>query len=286
MRALWFTPLVLWGILHGQPAQVNLEDPGQDFVFAELEPYSDFKSHSSLNQNSPQYWRVADQISFPAGHLYGHFLFGTFKNTFIDRDIAYNGLRLNGGLLQRYWLSGGIMLQDAPRHSSYFIVGAGLNSDFADIGTKDWNTEWIYGHSFVLSPTFQLGMGLDVQQYFDKLAPYPLIFLKWRFSPNTKLMWDADYLELRHFLAPRLAVTAGMRFNLEFFALKHDASYEYQSTGAEAGLQYSLGRHCYVRFKYKELIWGREYLGLPNGDVHRTWIRSGRSLRLNLAYGI
>jgi hypothetical protein len=100
------------------------------------------------------------------------------------------------------------------------------------------------------------------------------------------LNWDADIVELRRFLGPSLALTLGARFNLEFFSLKEDASYEYRSLGAEAGAQYSLGRNCYLRFKYKELIAGREIVETTDGIFHPEWIRSGRSLRLNFAYGI
>ncbi len=294
--------LILCILSHSQPTTVDLQDPGKDFAFAEFEPYPEFKNKSASNGNQSQYWRIADQFSFPAGHVSGHFVFGSFKNTLMDRDIVYNGQKLNDGILQRYWLSGGINLVDAPKHSSFFIAGVGINSDFADVGSKDWNTEWIYTHSFKINPNFQWGLGLDIQQYSGRfikgpfyplvfrkwqLAPYPLLFVNWRLSETTKLVWDADFVELRKFLGPKLAVTAGVRFNLEFFALKDNASYEYQSAGAETGIQYSLGKHCYLSLKYKELLWGRENLGLPNGGpLHEEDIGSGRSLRLNLAYGI
>ncbi len=56
--------------------------------------------------------------------------------------------------------------------------------------------------------------------------------------------------------------------------------------GLETGLQYALGRNCYLRLKYKELVWGHETLGLVDGTEHTQGIDKGRSLRLNFAYGI
>jgi hypothetical protein len=103
---------------------------------------------------------------------------------------------------------------------------------------------------------------------------------------RTKLKWDADFLEVRRFLNPLLCFTAGVRFNLEFFALKNDADYEYNSMGLETGFQYAVGADIYVRIKYKELVWGRQTLGLPDGSRHTEDIAAGRSLRLNLAYGL
>jgi len=239
---------------------------------------------------------MADQISFPVAHLGSHLLFGSFKNTLISRDIVYQNQMLNDGLLQRYWMAGGILLKNTPRETSSFMAAAGLNSDFADLGPKDWNSEWIYTHAIQFTPRFRAGLGLDMQQFsgrffrgqiLDYFVFYPLIFIDWRLMQNTKVIWDADYLELRQFVGNKLALTAGLRFNLEFFALKNDASYAYQSTGAEAGAQYSLGQHFYLRLKYKELLIGREMMIAPHDQaLHQTWIHSGRSIRLNLAYGM
>ena len=293
--------LIFFAIIHSQPTREGFEDPKQDFAFFETEYYPEFKSQSPADRSQAQYGRIADQISFPLGHIDGNFVFGSFKNTLFNRDVHYNGTTLNDGLMQRYWLSGGVSLISSPRHASYFIAGAGLNSDFADLGSRDLNTEWIYTHVFHLNRDFQWGLGLDVQQYsgrflrdhevflFHKwqLVPFPLFFMDWRFCETAKLVWDADFVEVRKFFGPRFAVTAGSRFNMEFFALKDDASYEYQSAGAEMGVQYSVGKHCYLRLKYKELYWGRENFGLPNDDgLYSEKIASGRSLRLNLTYGI
>ena len=124
-----------------------------------------------------------------------------------------------------------------------------------------------------------------MQQYFGKIEPYPLFFLDWKLSSRLKLRADGDYAEIREFLHPKFSVTVGARFNLEFYALRNRADYEYRSVGAETGIQYAVGSNCYLRLKYKELVWGREYFELPEGtDIHA--IRSGRSLRLNFAYGV
>jgi hypothetical protein len=125
-----------------------------------------------------------------------------------------------------------------------------------------------------------------VQQYFHKAVPYPLVFVEWKLGERTKLKWDADYLEVRRFLSPGLCFTAGVRFNLEFFALKDDASYEYDTMGLEMGFQYALGANTYLRLKYKELVWGREEVGLPDGPTHMAPLSAGRSLRFNVAYGM
>src|SRR4051812_17473575 len=101
-QAAWALSLVLCGMAWGQPAEIRLEDPKQDFAFLEFEPYPAFKSRSSQNENQSRYWRAAGQVSFPAGHAYGHFLFGSFKGTLIRRDIVYHDTLLNGGPLRRY----------------------------------------------------------------------------------------------------------------------------------------------------------------------------------------
>ena len=297
--ALWAAVFILCTHSQSQPVEIPLEDPSHDYAFLEFEPFSNFKGTDTLNKSQPQNWRIADQISFPAGHLDGHLLFGSIKNTFIDRNIVYNGQELNDGLLQRYWLCGGIELLDSPGHTSYLMGAVGVNSDFADLNAGAWNSEWIYTHTFRVKPGFRWGLGLDIQQYsgrfipmypylFHKIQiiPYPLILLDWRISSKTKFVWDADFMELRQFFTHKFATTLGLRFNQEFFALNNGASYDFRSVGAEAGLQYSLWNHCYLRFKYKELLAGREVLGLPDGTLHLDKIRSGRSLRLNLAYGI
>lgn len=281
-----------------QPSEIQFEDPGHDYAFLEVEPYSGFTAKDTLNTSGAKYGRIADQISFPIGMFNNHFMFGSIKNTVINRDVVYDGQKLNQGPLQRYWLAGGIELIDSPRHNSYLMAAVGLNSDLADLGRRDFNSEWIYTHSFTLRSNFHWGFGLDLQEYSGRfvdffpvvhkwqIAAYPLFYLDWRFSDNTKFIWDADFLELRQFFFRKLAVTAGARFNLEFFALKRDATYQYRSVGAETGLQYSLGRHTYLRLKYKELLAGEEFVGLTDGTLHRGEINSGRSVRLNLAYGI
>ena len=238
-----------------QPAEIQFEDPDHDYAFLEMESYSNFKSRNSDNTSASQYLRIADQISFPAGIWGNHFFFGSVKNTIISRDLVYQDVKLNEGLLQRYWLAGGIELINSPLYRSYFMAAAGLNSDFADLGSKDWNSEWIYTFAFVSNKNFKWGLGLDLQQYsgrfvndypmlFNKwqIAAYPLVYIDWRLTGTTKFIWDADYLELRHFFIRKLAATVGARFNLEFFALKQDASYEYRSVGAEGGCNTPLGR--------------------------------------------
>ncbi len=286
-KGAWAAILMLCGFSHGMTnGLIDLEDPSRDFAFLEVEPYAQFKSTSPLNESSPDFWRTAGQVSFPIGHIDGHFLYSSVKSTLINQDIVYQGEKLNDGLLQRYWLCGGVFLLDTPQETSTFTAAVGHNSDAANSGAKDWNSEWIGTYVYQVNSKFKGGFGLDVQQYFGKFVPYPLVFLDWRISGTTKLVWDADYAEIRRFFGSKLAFTLGARFNKEFFALKDNASYEYESTGAEAGTQYSLGRHCYLRLKYKDLLWGRELMGLPDGSVHRTWANSGQSLRLNFAYGI
>jgi hypothetical protein len=284
---IWGALILCWGASHGLTnGVIDLEDPSHDFAFLEVEPYWQFKNAVPLNENNPDFWRTAGEMSFPIGHIDGHYLYSSVKSTLMDQNIVYDGQKLNDGLLQRYWLSGGVFLLDSPQESATLTAAVGHNSDEANTGSKDWNSEWIGTYIEQYSPKLKAGLGLDVQQYFGKWVPYPLIFIDWRISGTTKLVWDADYAEVRRFIGAKLAFTLGARFNKEFFALKQDASYEYESTGAEAGTQYSLGKHCYLRLKYKDLFWGRELMGLPDGSMHRTWITSGQSVRLNFAYGI
>lgn len=284
---LWGTLFALFGVSHALTnGVVDLEDPSHDFAFVDIEPYIQLKSGSALNQSDPDFLRIADEVSFPIGHLDGHYVYSSVKTTFMDQNVVYDGQTLNDGLLQRYWLSGGIFLLDNPLESSTLTAAVGHNSDLAYQNENAWNSEWIYTYIYQFSPKLKAGLGLDVQQYFGKLVPYPLIFIDWRISGTTKLVWDADYAEVRRFFGPKLAFTLGTRFNKEFFSLKQDAGYEYESTGAEAGTQYSLGRHCYVRFKYKDIFWGRDLVYMPDGGIHRSWLSSGQSLRLNFAYGI
>lgn len=291
--------LALFG-LHGiasamsmPDAAPTLQDPATDVAFLEFEPYPSiggtrFVGSPVAGSSENRAWRLAGQLTFPAGKIGETQLFGTFKSTLLDRDIIYkDSLLLNDGVLERYWLSGGATFPWPNNQTNMALVGVGINSDFADIGLFDFNTEWIYSHSWILSPDLTLGAGLDLQQYFHKYQPYPLIFVDWRVSEKTKLKWDADYLEMRRFLSPWLCFTVGVRFNLEFFALKQDASFEYNSAGLETGFQYAMGRNFYARIKYKELVWGHETLGLPGGGAGYTrGIDAGRSLRLNLAYGL
>ena len=278
--------ILIFGACVTSPSASEMVDPNQDFAFVEFEPYPSFQNYSPAESGDQRIWRLADQISFPAGKINDHQLFGTFKSTLIDRDIVYNSVVLNDGILKRFWLSGGGVVLKTPRQSGVALVGVGVNSDFADLGWMDFNTEWIYAHSFLVNADFSWGLGLDIQQYFHKYQPYPLIFIDWKLSPKTKLKWDADFIEVRRFFTSRICMTAGVRFNLEFFALKNDADFEYNSMGLETGLQYALGGNCYLRLKYKELVWGHETVGLPDGTHHTRDMDGGRSLRLNLAYGI
>jgi hypothetical protein len=293
MKACLIRALLFLGSLHGISAAFNVQDPSTDFAFLEFEPYPSFGGNrfsgpAVAEAGDKRLWRLAGQLSFPAGKIgENHQLFGSFKSTLMDRDIVYrDSLLLNDGMLKRFWLSGGDSWSGADGQSSMALVGVGVNSDFADLGMKDFNTEWIYAHFWTVSPSFNWGLGLDVQQYFDKYEPYPLIFAEWRATDRMKLKWDADFLEMRRFLSPWLCFTAGIRFNLEFFALKQDADYEYNTMGLETGFQYAVGGNCYVRIKYKELVWGRQTLGLPDGTHHTEGIDAGRSLRLNFAYGL
>ncbi len=284
--------LLLMGLLRGLSTAFSMQDPSTDFAFLEFEPYPSFggprfSGPAVADNSAKRLWRLAGQLSFPAGKIDNHQLFGSFKTTIMDRDIVYrDSLVLNDGMLKRFWLSGGDSWKGSGGQSNMALVGVGINSDFADLGTKDYNTEWIYSHFWTPSAVFNWGLGLDIQQYFGKYEPYPLIFFEWMATDRTKLKWDADYLEVRRFLNPWLCFTAGVRFNLEFFALKNDADYEYNSAGLETGFQYAVGANCYVRLKYKELVWGRQTLGLPDGTHHTEGIDAGRSLRLNFAYGL
>jgi hypothetical protein len=268
------------------------QDPSTDFAFLEFEPYpsiggSTFQGPAVAAASDHRAWRLAGQLSFPAGKVGETQFFGSFKTTLMDRDIVYaRAGKLNDGVLERYWQSFGATWPGRDGQSNLALVGVGMNSDFADIGLMDFNTEWIYSHFWTVSPSFNWGVGLDVQQYFHGAQPYPLIFVEWKVGDRTKLKWDADYLEVRRFLGPWLCFTAGVRFNLEFFALKHDATYEYNSAGLETGFQFYVGGNTYVRLKYKELVWGNETLGLPDGSEHEARLRAGRSLRLNVAYGL
>jgi len=267
------------------------QDPSTDFAFLEFEPYpalggSRFQGPAVAPARVNRAWRIADQVSFPAGKVGNVQFLGEMKNTLMDRDIVYKGAKLNDGVLQRYWMSGGAMWDEGNGQSSLALGGVGLNSDFADIGLMDFNTEWIYSHFWTVSPAFNWGLGLDVQQYFHKAVPYPLVFVEWKMSDRTKFKWDADYVEVRRFLSSGLCLTAGVRFNLEFFALKDDATYEYDTMGLETGIQYAVGANTYVRLKYKELVWGEEEVGLPDHSSHSAPLSAGRSLRFNLAYGL
>jgi hypothetical protein len=269
----------------------SVKDPSTDFAFLEFEPYplfggSTFQGPAMAEASIHRAWRLAGQLAFPAGKIGETQFFGQFKSTLMDRDIVYAGTRLNDGVLERFWLSGGASWPGKEGQSSVALVGLGLNSDFADLGLMDFNTEWIYSHFWTVSPAFNWGLGLDVQQYFHKAVPYPLIFIEWKANERTKFKWDADYLEMRRFLSPRLCFTAGVRFNLEFFALKDDATYEYDTMGLETGFQYAVGANTYLRLKYKELVWGEEEIGLPGGSSRSSDLRAGRSLRFNVAYGL
>ncbi|HKP95423.1 MAG TPA: DUF6268 family outer membrane beta-barrel protein [Fibrobacteria bacterium] len=282
--------LLAWS-LQGPASAMIMQDPATDFAFLEFEPYPSFGggdrfSGPVVQASDKRAWRLAGQLSFPAGKIGSNQLFGSFKSTLMDRDIIYHDTILNDGVLQRYWLSGGSTWPGRGGQSSMALVGVGVNSDFADIGFYDFNTEWIYAHFWTPSPAFNWGLGLDVQQYFHKYEPYPLIFVDWKLTDRTKLKWDADFLEVRRFLNPWLCFTAGVRFNLEFFALQRDADFEYNSMGLETGFQYAVGGNCYARIKYKELVWGRETLGVPDGGHHTRNMAAGRSLRLNFAYGL
>lgn len=294
----WHTPLtaigaallLFQGLASAMPSDLSVEDPEHDFLFMDIEPYVHFQHDSAINSSQSDFWRSANQLAFPSGHIGSHDLYGVVKTTFIQRNLVYAHKTLNAGTLQRYWISGGATLLQTPTQNSTLMIGIGHNSDAFQWERKnwqkDWNTEWLYMHSFTRIKNFSWGMGIDVQQYFRKFAVYPLIFMDWKISDQTKFQWDADYAEIRHFLGPKLALTLGFRVNLEFFALQNDGEYEYRSFGGETGAQYSLGKHFYLRLKYKELMWGREILGLPDGTHHTTQIESGRSLRLNLAYGL
>lgn len=268
-------------------------DPATDFVFLEFEPYplfggSTFQGPAVAESPQDRAWRLAGQLSFPAGKFGGTQLFGSFKSTLMDRDIVdKSGVLRNDGVLERFWQSfGATWPGPGSDQSNMALVGVGVNSDFADLGLFDFNTEWIYCHFWNVSPSFNWGLGLDVQQYFRKAQPYPLIFVDWKVGERTRLKWDADYLEMRRFLTSRLAFTAGVRFNLEFFALRDDGTYEYNSAGLETGFQYAVGGDWYVRLKYKELVWGEEEVGLPDGSLQSARLDAGRSLRLNFAYGL
>lgn len=291
-KALGMRALALVLGLRAMASAFSMVDPATDFAFLEFEPYprfggSTFQGPAVSASPENRAWRVAGQLSFPAGKVGATQLFGSFKSTVMDRDIHAGAVKLNDGVLNRFWQSFGASWPGGGEgQSNMALVGVGVNSDFADVGLFDFNTEWIYCHYWTVSPSFNWGLGLDVQQYFRKAQPYPLIFVDWRLGERTKLKWDADFLEMRRFLTSRLAFTAGVRFNLEFFALKDDASYEYNSAGLETGFQYAVGRDFYVRIKYKELVWGEEEVGLPDGSRHTAGLDAGRSLRLNFAYGL
>jgi hypothetical protein len=282
-------------LLHlGLPREIrasSMQDPATDFAFLEFEPYplfggSTFQGPPVADASIHRAWRLAGQLAFPAGKIGETEFFGQFKSTWMDRDIVYAGTQLNHGVLERYWLSGGASWAGRAGQSSVALVGVGLNSDFADLGLMDFNTEWIYSHFWTVSPAFNWGLGLDVQQYFHKAVPYPLVFIEWKANDRTKFKWDADYIEMRRFLLPGLCFTAGVRFNLEFFALKDDATYEYDTMGLETGIQYAVGGNTYIRLKYKELVWGQEEVGLPGGSSRSSALSAGRSLRFNVAYGL
>lgn len=286
--------LVLLGLLlswprlaHGLPDwDTPLQSPKQDVAFFEIEPYRGFGDPAPTYYSSRQFWRYAGQISFPAGSIAGHDLFGSAKSTFIGRDIGYQGKILNQGSLQRYWLAFGGTAFTTEKQNGTVVVGLGHNSDGYDFSAPGWNTEWIYMHSFAVNERLEWGLGADVQQYFDQFIPYPLIFLDWRVAAATKLRWDADYLEVRQFLRPNLSLAAGVRFNLEFFNLGESGTYEYQSVGGEIGLQYAFSTHGYLRLNFKRLFAGQEEIGLPEGGLHKRDVPAGSSLRLNAAFGL
>ncbi len=264
----------------------HLQTSKQDVAFIEIEPYRGFGDPAPSYYSSRQFWRYAGQISFPAGSISGHDLFGSAKSTFIGRDIGYQGKTLNQGALQRYWLAFGGTAFTAGKQSGTVVIGLGHNSDNNDFGAPGWNTEWIYMHSFAVNDRLEWGIGADVQQYFDKYEPYPLFFFDWRVAAATKLRWDADYLEVRQFLKPNLSLAAGIRFNLEFFNLGESGTYEYQSVGGEVGLQYAFSTHGFLRLNYKRLFAGREEIGLPEGGFQKRNVPTGNSLRLNAAFGL
>jgi len=273
-------------ICNAQTTENKIQDPEADYAFLDIEPYTGFTKKSPLDTAEPRFGRIAGQLAFPAGKWGDHTLFGTIKSTWMNKDIVYHDTLLSDGILRRFWLSGGTTILNTESQSSLALMGVGLNSDMADLTWMDFNTEWLYIHNFKINPRFTCGLGLDVQQFFHHVKYYPLFFVSWAFRPKTKFKWDADYLEIRQFLTDKLTFTAGTRFNLEFFALAHDATYEYHSMGLETGFQYALANHFYVRLKYKELVWGKEFYGLVDGSEREESIAHGRSLRLNFTYGI
>jgi hypothetical protein len=167
-------------------------------------------------------------------------------------------------------------------------VGVGHNSDGNGPADPGWNTEWIYCHNIKVNDRLEWGLGLDAQQYFTAghIIPYPLIFFDWRVGSATELRIDADYLEARQYLTQNFSVAAGVRFNLEFFSLGQNGTYEYNSAGGEMGMQYAVADHVFLRLNYKQLFYGEEEIGLPQGATHTRSLPTGNSLRLNVAFGI
>jgi|GEM_PF-3478649 len=257
-----------------------------DAAFLDIEPYFDFGRSSDAPKEDGAFWRVAGQISFPGGSLAGHPLFGSIKSTFMNRDVAVAGERLNRGPLQRYWLAFGGEAYAIGRQNGTVLAGVGHNADGADWTRPGWNTEWIYVHKVTVSQRFSWGLGIDVQQYFGKFAPYPLLFIDWQAASATHLRWDADYLEARQFLTQNFSLAAGVRFNLEFFNLGKNATYEYYSAGGELGVQYAISRHVFARLNYKHLFHGEEEIKDAAGLSYTRSVPTGNSLRMNVAFGL
>jgi hypothetical protein len=227
-------------------------------------------------------------MSLPSFAISGRKVFLSAEMDGSDRKIERGGERTNGLFMSRFGLFAGVTLFSGKKHKGSFMIGPGVASDFVSLHRDAGYVHLIYDHRFTVTKDFSWGLGLLVMYHFDrwqKNPPFNLLpSLRWRITPTTYLRAAWDTIEFSQYVASRIALVGEVRYDYSFFRLDDGITYEHTTVSAGGGVDVHIAGDMFVRIRYRENLYKKEYLEQEKSALVDDVSTAGRALKLMIVY--
>lgn len=262
-------------------------DPENDLVTIQYEHYfgTPFVADSIHAPSAfPAWWLYA---TLPGFRIFSKKVFWAVELDGMVRDIREGNASLSDSPFQRYGLFAGVTLIEQSGHTGSFLAGAGVAGELPRPGLADRYVHLIYEHRYRLSRDLTVGLGILAMNNFGEWqVPFNLLpYLSWHISNRQRFRIAWDVLEFKQFFTERISASAEVRYDMSFFRIDSRASYELATVAVGGGPDIWLFRHCYLRLRYKELLYRGENVTLSGNAVHESGRQRGRSLKVQIVYG-
>ncbi len=250
-----------------------------------FEQYQFSGSESSLRGREPSAWWV--YVGLPGFELLKRNIFVALEVDGVYRDLRYKG-DLGKPPMQRYGAFFGVGIVHTKAQDGSLLIGTGVASDFEKLTWDSRYFHFIYNHTMTLSENLTVGMGVLYSRNLGGNGRTPVNLLptvKWKISPRTFVDVSWDNAEFRWYVVSRLALALNARYDMSFFRVGEQAlAYQLETVGGGGGFDYQIIDDLFLKVRYKEILWGREFLGKYPAEPYVEDEVEGRSVRVFVTF--